>query len=207
MNRIENQALALAGMFQAAVLVEGLAAEGECNRAALDCSVDSLFTFDAASPLEVFGDTGCLGTGFEALVGYLGGQARQSGRNVAYYVMSMLKLAARLQHNQSLADHLHKGLAKAERGQREFELPREQLIGHLDRLYQDNISPLQPRIMVRGEPSHLRDAANAARIRALLLAGIRAAVLWHQLGGSRWRLLFARRRYVDAARRFLGGCR
>lgn len=205
MNRIENQTLALAGMFQAAVLVEALASGGECNRAALDCSIDSLFTFDAASPSEVFGDTTCLGIGFDALVDYLGGQARQSGRNVAYYVMSMLKLATRLQQLRPLADTLHKGLVKAERGQREFDLPREQMMGHLDRLYQDNISPLQPRIMVRGEPAHLRDAAVAARIRALLLAGIRAAVLWHQLGGSRWRLLIRRRQYVDAARRLRDG--
>ncbi len=203
MNEVENQTLALAGMFQAAVLVEALAGGGEYNRAALDCSVDSLFTFDAASPLEVFGDAKRLGIGYEALVAYLGGEARQSGRNVAYYVMAMLKLAVQLQRNNPLAERLQKGLLKAERGQREFDLPREQLIGHLDRLYQDNISPLQPRIMVRGEPSCLRDAAVAARIRALLLAGIRAAVLWHQLGGSRWRLLIARRRYVDAARRML----
>ena len=201
MNRIENQTLALAGMFQAAVLVEALASGGQCNRAALDCSVDSLFTFDAASALEVFGDTACLGIGFDALVGYLGGHSRQSSRNVAYYVMSMLKLATRLQRNPALAETLHRGLTKAESGQRDFDLPREQLIGHLDRLYQDNISPLQPRIMVRGEPACLRDAAVAARIRALLLAGIRAAVLWQQLGGSRWRLLLARRHYVDTARR------
>ena len=106
-----------------------------------------------------------------------------------------------LRYFSALAETLHKGLVKAERGQREFDLPREQLIGHLDRLYQDNISPLQPRIMVRGEPSFLRDAAIAARIRALLLAGIRAAVLWRQLDGSRWRLLVARRQFVDTARR------
>ena len=33
---------------------------------------------------------------------------------------------------------------------------------------------------------------NANKVRAILLAGIRAAVLWTQCGGSRWQVLFKR---------------
>ncbi|MEQ8953835.1 MAG: DUF489 family protein, partial [Gammaproteobacteria bacterium] len=36
-------------------------------------------------------------------------------------------------------------------------------------------------------------------IRALLLAGIRAAFLWYQLGGRRWRLLLYRKRIQETA--------
>jgi len=32
------------------------------------------------------------------------------------------------------------------------------------------------------------------KIRALLLAGIRSAMLWRQCGGSRWRFIFFRRK-------------
>jgi len=39
----------------------------------------------------------------------------------------------------------------------------------------------------------------ANRIRALLLAGIRSAVLWYQLGGRRWRLVVYRRRIQHTA--------
>jgi high frequency lysogenization protein len=38
----------------------------------------------------------------------------------------------------------------------------------------------------------------ANRIRACLLAGVRAARLWRQVGGSRWQLIFSRGRYLNA---------
>ena len=34
------------------------------------------------------------------------------------------------------------------------------------------------------------------RIRSLLLAGIRSAILWQQMGGKRWHFLFARKSIV-----------
>jgi len=37
------------------------------------------------------------------------------------------------------------------------------------------------------------------RIRACLLAGIRSAILWRQVGGTKWQLLFFRRRIFDTA--------
>lgn len=44
---------------------------------------------------------------------------------------------------------------------------------------------------------HLQDSRNADKVRALLLAGIRSAMLWRQLGGRRWQLLFSRRKLLD----------
>lgn len=67
----------------------------------------------------------------------------------------------------------------------------------LARLYQDTISKLSFRIHVAGNPEYLRDHAVADQIRALLLAGIRSAVLWHQLGGRRWHLFFYKKRYRE----------
>ena len=60
-------------------------------------------------------------------------------------------------------------------------------------IYQERISMLGPRIMIGGEPLHLQNPDNAARIRVALLAGIRAAVLWRQAGGHKWQLLLRRR--------------
>ena len=73
----------------------------------------------------------------------------------------------------------------------------------LAEVYQRNISTLSPRVMVTGEPLHLQNPDNQNRIRAVLLAGVRAAILWQQCGGNRWTLLFGRRRLVDAARSLL----
>ena len=58
-------------------------------------------------------------------------------------------------------------------------------------------------MMVRGEQNYLSNPDNAGKIRVLLLAGIRAAVLWHQLGGSKWKLMIFRKKYVRSANQIL----
>ncbi|HAL7526237.1 TPA: DUF489 family protein, partial [Escherichia coli] len=40
-------------------------------------------------------------------------------------------------------------------------------------------------------------------VRATLLAGIRAAVLWHQVGGGRLQLMFSRNRLTTQAKQIL----
>jgi high frequency lysogenization protein len=57
--------------------------------------------------------------------------------------------------------------------------------------------------MVSGESQHLSNPDQANKIRALLLAGMRSAVLWAQLGGSRWQILLWRRRLTQEAERIL----
>jgi len=57
--------------------------------------------------------------------------------------------------------------------------------------------------MVQGKPEYLNTPTNANRIRALLLAGMRAAVLWRQLGGNRLKLLWTRRGIVERAEALL----
>ncbi len=203
MNRLESQTLALAGMFQAATLVDDLAQSGQCHDAACDCSLDSLFTFDAATTQDVFGDIFCLRLGFESIQKYLAGEGGAASKNIAYYVLSMLKIASRLQRDGEMSDELSAGLREIEREAAESAQSRTEQTRQIDQLYRQTISKLTPRVMVRGDQRHLAVVDTAARIRSLLLAGVRAAVLWQQLGGSRWRLLFSRRKYLTAARKFL----
>ena len=58
--------------------------------------------------------------------------------------------------------------------------------------------------MVQGNPHYLGQAGVVAEIRALLLAAVRSAVLWRQMGGSLWDFLLAKRRMIDAVDRALG---
>jgi high frequency lysogenization protein len=57
--------------------------------------------------------------------------------------------------------------------------------------------------MIQGQPSLLTETANANRIRALLLAAIRSAVLWKQCGGRRWKYLFYRSRMMQECRQLM----
>jgi high frequency lysogenization protein len=203
MSSIENQTLALAGIFQSASLIEQLAYSGELNQAAYDCSFDSLFTFEAPTAIDVFGNLAGLVRGLKALTRYLGGENQDSGRNVAYYVLSMLKIASRLKHDQKLAARIQTGLQSIESQAADFEMSRTSIGSKIDGLYQDTISTINPRVMIQGEQNYLTNSANASRIRVLLLAGIRAAVLWHQLGGSKWKLMISRKKYVHSANRIM----
>ena len=203
MNKLENQTLALAGMFQAAALVDELALHGNCDTNAFDCSINSLFTIDAPTVRDALGDIPCLSRGFEALGDYLGGENRSPGRNIAYYLLSMLKISTQVLRNQDLAQDLLDGLKRIEHSTSEFDMSRGSVINKIDGLYQSSISSLNPRILVRGEQNYLRNDDNAAKIRGLLLAGIRCGVLWQQLGGSKWTLFWWRKKYVATARKFL----
>lgn len=203
MTVIENQTLALAGIFQSAALIEQLAYKGELNQAAYDCSFDSLFTFDAPTAIDVFGDLAGLSRGLRAAALYLGGENRQSAKNVIYYVLSMLKISLRLKRDQNMANAIQTGLQTIATQTSDFELSRSTVVSKIDGLYQDTVSTINPRVMVRGEQNHLRNPDNAGKIRVLLLAGIRAAVLWHQLGGSKWKLMISRKKYVRSANQIL----
>jgi high frequency lysogenization protein len=205
-NRLENQVLALAGIFQAAVVVDELAFSGSLDEQAFDASLNSLFTFEADSPQEIFAGAGNLGRGYRALADYLGGELRASSKQIAHYVLAMMKIALQLNRDSDLSNTLIDRLRKIERSGSDFELSRSAVVIKIDGLYQETISDLNPRIMVAGEQNYLLNSETAAKVRTLLLAGIRAAVLWHQLGGNRWRLLLSRKKYVAVARVMAESC-
>jgi high frequency lysogenization protein len=52
---------------------------------------------------------------------------------------------------------------------------------------------------VAGDPEILKRTDTQHRVRAILLAGVRAAVLWRQLGGKRRHILFSRQQILDSA--------
>ncbi len=78
-----------------------------------------------------------------------------------------------------------------------FGIAHENVIAAFGGLYEDTLSTFRQRIQVHGDMRHLQQRDNAARIRALLLSGIRSARLWRQLGGHRWQLILSRRKLLD----------
>ena len=57
--------------------------------------------------------------------------------------------------------------------------------------------------MVQGNPHYLAQPGVVAEIRAILLAAVRSAVLWRQLGGSYWDFLLARKAMLQAVEEWL----
>jgi high frequency lysogenization protein len=151
----------------------------------------------------VFGNLSGLSRGLKTLSLTLGGNDRNPDKNITYYALSMLKLAAKLKRDHNMATLVQDRLKTTETQSRDFNLGRMSVINKIDGVYQSTISTITPRIMVQGDRTYLGDSINASKIRTLLLAGIRAAVLWRQLGGSQWKLLTSRKKYVRTANNFL----
>ncbi len=92
------------------------------------------------------------------------------------------------------------GITRAQAQADHFGVMHENVLANLADLYHSTISTLQPRIMVVGDQQYLGAQNTVNKIRALLLAGIRGALLWRQCGGSRWKLLVFRKKLQDEAR-------
>lgn len=201
MSRREDRALALAGVFQAAALVHEVAWQGATDTDATRASLDSLFAFDAPQTAAVFGGTSGLALGLRTMIAHLSGNAPPTELPVMRYALALMHLERRADAHGGVWDALHAGLIAAGRQRDSFGVMHENTVAALAALYADHVSPAGPRIMVEGETTHLSDARKAALIRALLLAGLRAAVLWRQLGATRWSLLFSRKRLISDAER------
>jgi len=72
-------------------------------------------------------------------------------------------------------------------------------------LYSKTISTISPRIVVNGKPQYLQVDRTVNWIRTLLFAGLRSAVLWRQLGGGRFSLMFGRKKMLEQAQTLLPG--
>ncbi len=203
MDNFEARTCALAGVFQAAQLADTLANQGSIDDAALACSVHSLFETDPQQPLDVFGSLQNLQTGFATLINQLGRDNSQRNIDIARYVVTQLYLERQLAKNSDMLETLANGIELAKRQAEHFSATHENVIANLADLYTRTISTLGQRIMVNGEQHYLTTTAISNKIRTVLLAGIRSAVLWQQLGGRRWHILFHRRRYVETAQKFI----
>jgi high frequency lysogenization protein len=121
------------------------------------------------------------------------------------YSVAVLQVQRKFKKNKSLQNEVATGLDEISRqGEVDARHEREDAqAGAIAELYSRTISTLSPRIIVNGKPEYLKHDRVIHWVRALLLAAIRSAVLWDQLGGGRFDLMFGRRRIIDDARSLL----
>jgi high frequency lysogenization protein len=188
---LRDQVIALAGVTQAAQLVDQVARTGQADPQALKACVASLFEFDPPSTAAVFGGLPGVGYGLAALEQLLT-PAQYSQAQVqapARYLSGMLFLERQLASREDLLEVIHSRLKHAAFNASHFSNDQAALMHAVAGIYQDTISKFKYRIQVTGDVQHLQNAAQADKIRSLLFAGIRAAILWRQVGGRRWHLL------------------
>ena len=197
----ESRVIALSGVFQAATLVHSLAREGRCDMAAAESSLASIFRIDSDSAAEVFGGLSGIRLGMEVLVSSLDSNQRVPA--VSRLVIGLMRLERKLASRADMRDQLRQGIEAIQRQVDHLGLTHATVQSRLAELYSHTLSRLRPCIMVHGNPAQLADPARVEQIRSMLLAGIRAAVLWRQVGGSQWRLILRRNEYAMLARGLL----
>lgn len=195
-----DQAIALAGMFQATSLVRDIAHQGRCENDSYITCIESLFTIDADSTTDVYGQLPNLAPGLRTLICQL---RQPADVEITRYVLSLMVLEKKLGKQREMLTKVRQGIEQTQRLMQHFSLDHEDITARLADLYTNTISTLRPRIMVNGDYEHLKLEDNANRIRALLLAGIRSAVLWRQKGGGRTTLLFGRKALTATAESLL----
>jgi high frequency lysogenization protein len=197
MSPLQEQLVALGAVFEAAVLVDRLAKTGQVSEASVSCMLGSLLIRDPRDTLEVFGgDDGELREGYRALASALERDPGSLQREPLRYALSMLGLERQLAKREEMLELIGRRLPQIQSQVEHFGIAHENVIAATGALYQDTLSTLRQRIQVNGDTRHLQQPSNASKIRALLLAGIRAARLWRQLGGHRWQLVFSRRKLL-----------
>jgi len=199
---LRETTLALAGVMQAAILVEQVAKTGYLPPEAYKCSIESLFDLNPVSTLAVYGgDPQNLRIGLEALRDVLGSQHKH--QDAMRYALGALHLQKKLAGRKDMLNAIALRIGQAASQAEHFSSTHENVIGNLGSLYSDTISTFSFRIQVMGDYNYLQQTRIASQIRALLLASIRSAMLWRQLGGNRWQLLLQRKAIAKCAEELL----
>ncbi|MCD9547669.1 high frequency lysogenization protein HflD [Photobacterium carnosum] len=195
---IYDRTIAFAGMCQAVKLVQDVARNGNCDSAALSTILNSIMATDPSDTIGVYGSEADLRIGLESMVRDIDGSS--SGNEITRYLVGVMALERKLSARRDSMAQLGDRVGTLKRQTVHFNLLDEQMLSNIASIYLDIISPLGPRIQVSGTPAQLQLPNVQHRVRALLLAAVRSAVLWSQVGGKRRHLLFGRKQMLEQAK-------
>ncbi|VAW96060.1 hypothetical protein MNBD_GAMMA23-540 [hydrothermal vent metagenome] len=217
MSNLHDQTIALAAFYQAIQAVDELARTGNAPQHDMQTCIESLFIFDTPTTEAIYGGIVALKSGFNGLIKQLNGDtylddpSEPVGKSrqkmniyLAQYVIGVMHLQKKLSKQPAILDSITTRLEVAKRQAELFSsTTHENVLANIADIYSENVSPLAAKIMIQGEQNHLANTLTVNKIRSLLLAAVRAAILWNQLGGRRWHILFKRKKILQMANTIL----
>lgn len=198
MDKYQNIGLALAGMMQASVLVYELANHGSCNEKHLQESLSSIYTLDSDSVSDVFSGPAGVKLGLVEVNKMISKHKGRAPSESIRYLISLISLERSLMANKQAIEQLRTGINEISNQLDFYGENKAPIIAKLADLYSDTIGQFKLKVMITGKEEYLQQDDIMQRIRALLLAGLRAAVLWRQVGGNRLQLFFSRAKLAEA---------
>jgi high frequency lysogenization protein len=204
MNQAEvtNVTLGLAGMLQAVALIREFTQTGKVDEAAFAASMHSIFQLDAKDIPTIYGGIAGLRLGLSKLV-HTFDLTHTMDKSQHRYLLSLIHLQKKLSRSPKALAQLSERLKQTQKQVNYFSATHPVVIANLADVYLRTISRFRFRIIIMGNQRVLHSRENMEKIRALLLAGLRAAVLWRQMGGSRLQILFSRVKIKAAATKLL----
>nr|WP_266097122.1 MULTISPECIES: high frequency lysogenization protein HflD [Shewanella] len=199
---MEARTMAFAGILQALAQVQYLARHGDGDKDAMAASLNTILVTNPDQPDDVYQDKQQLHSGYKWIINQLG-DGSDKDVEITRYLVGLLALERKLSRNRQALGMLAERINQIHRQLNHFAITDEQVIANLASIYSDIISNLGPKLQITGNPLVLQRPQVQQKIRALLLAAMRSAVLWRQLGGKRRHLVFARKAIVDVARKNL----
>ncbi|CAM3528993.1 high frequency lysogenization protein HflD [Parendozoicomonas haliclonae] len=197
--------MALAGLFQACSLVEQVAKNGTTSEETLETAIKSIFVTDPQNVAEVYGDVYSLHNGLRLVRGLLERDPEVVRSDAVRYALTLIHLEKKVRNNRAMMSAIGEGINRARGQLNHFGHTHENLIANLAGVYLDTVSTLKTRVQVTGDLRNLQNAACANKIRACLMAGLRSAILWRQVGGRRWNLVFSRKAMLNECNSLLKG--
>ena len=202
---MKERTMALAGIFQATELVRQAANHGTWSGYAADTCLHSLLAIEADTVDDIYGSTDRLRLGAETLISVLQGDRRYM--ESLGYAVSIMQLENSFRKKAKMQSHIGSELltiAGIDDGTEIHEI-KDLQAKKIAELYTGTISTLTPRIVINGRPQHLQIDRTVNWIRTLLFTGLRSAVLWRQMGGGRFNLMFGRKKMLEQAQTLLPG--
>ncbi len=193
----KDQTIALAGLYQSLALVQNIAWEGDTNHSCMVPTIESILKLDADQYIDVYGSTNNLQLGIQTLKTALQNKSEKHAVERTRYAINLMYLASKFAVNPNSVSSLSSQLERISNQYDSVGESLDEITQDLGGLYREHISPLGPKVIIEGDPVYLKMGQNASIIRALLLAGIRAVILWKQANGKRWTLLLGRKSLLD----------
>lgn len=195
-----DRIIALSALLQAVTLVQQVAETGQVNQSEFETLLSSLLAVDAPSTEAVYGDLSQLKMGLEQLNNQLSKTKGKKDLQLLRYTINLLHLERKLAKRPDMLNTLRIKIDEIPEHVDYFGgVNTPQIVARLADIYHQTISQISPKIHVMGDPVFLQQADNVNRVRALLLAGIRAAMLWQQKGGRRWQFVFQSKKILKVA--------
>lgn len=201
---MRDATIAFAGMLQAAELVRQTATSGTCSGQAAQASVASIFNRDPEATEDAYGGVGGVQMGLRVLTELFSARSNHESMQSLNYALGLAKLTKQVRRDAKRLNAMGEELDLVEKAWHDAsETLDESVTSQLADIYQRHISTLGFRLSVSGRPEYLKQPDKVAFVRALLLAGLRSSILWHQVGGRQWRLVFQRGKMLEQARSLL----